>query len=123
MRWPVVLVKQQAIAIPALAQRRFFHRRSRCAAWTTPNSNPIESRSSPNLLTTNLTTLSAKLLRQLHTLLNQTLLVNHVRWSAARAQPALRANKGESEVFFSRPRLTIRLSSRIPNSRTSHFLT
>jgi hypothetical protein len=55
----------------------------------------------------NLTTPSAKLLKLLHTLLNQLRLVNHVQWTAVRIRPALRSNKGESEVFFSRPRIVM----------------
>ena len=69
----------------------------------------MRSRSSLNLLNRNHTTHTAKLLKQLHTLLNQFRRVNHVQWTAVRVRRALSANKGASEVFFSQSRITIRL--------------
>lgn len=68
----------------------------------------MASPSSLNLLNTNLTTHSAEMLKLLHTLLNQSHLVNHVRWTVVRVRPVPPGNKGESVACCNRARITNR---------------
>lgn len=78
-------------------------------ASTTLSQQTMALRSSLNLLQTNLTTHTAKLLIKLYTLLNHFRRVIHVRWTAVRVWRALSANNAVNAVFFSRPRITFRL--------------